>query len=194
MGTIDQWARARSNRIVRFGRGWPFVLCVAMAMLLAPTRLRAQRTWQAVVGLGTFLTRDRGWNYDLNLGATAGAVWQFSDWVALRGTLTARFSVAPTGPSPWFPPRPQPTTDGGTFAFHLVSRPGPLNLYVVGGAEYFEPWWEERVHSGTVAASGGAGLAWGKQRRWKVEGRYSSFARRMGSSRGHLDVAMLRQF
>jgi hypothetical protein len=155
----------------------------------APGALAAQQSAGVVIGAAPFLTRDRGWNFENNVSLSAGG-----EWGTRRGGVRALTTLrlgrrGPYGYDASYPPRAGSTENGVTVATHAMVRGGPAYLFV--GPERFQVAWQ----TGPVPARGGTWvLATGlgvRRGAWSVEGRYGMFARRLGTTRGHLDLGIL---
>jgi len=158
-----------------------------------PLRVNAQRAWHVVAGVGPFLSRDRGWNYDRNLAASLGASLTVPAAFTLRALATVRTSRPGENYPSIYPPIPGPVTQGASARLQLLSPRGPLGVYALGGIEYFRTRQVVVAHKG-VAASLGLGLAWGTRHAWALESRYARYARVLSATHGHLDLAVLRAF
>ena len=159
-----------------------------------PLPAHAQRAWHAVAGVGPFLSRDRGWNYDRNLAASLGASVTLPAAFTLRALATVRTSRPGESSPSIYPPLPGSVTQGAAASLQLLSPHGPLGVYALGGIEYFRTRQAAVATTDAAAASLGLGLAWGTRHAWALEFRYARYARVLSTTHGHLDLAVLRVF
>lgn len=181
-------------RLTLLGAPTRIILVVLSAAVVSSETAQAQSKPVVLAGVGSFLTRDRGWNFDGNVAANVGVRRAIGAHVAGRALISARVGGLGQGSMPSYPPPPKSISKGVTVGAHLLSAPSVAGLYALVGADYFQPWGEDQAHGGTAAAVGGAGVALGESRQWALEGRYAAFARSRSATRGHLDVALLRTF
>lgn len=181
-------------RLTLAGAATRIILVVVSAAVVSSEIAEAQSRPTIVAGLGAFLTRDRGWNFDGNVAANVGVRRAIGAHVAGRALLSARVGGLGQGTMTAYPPYPTSISKGVTVGAHPLTAPSVAGLYALVGTDYFQPWGEDQAHGGTAAAVGGAGIALGESRRWALEGRYAAFARSRSATRGHLDVALLRTF
>lgn len=159
-----------------------------MAGAAAPAALDAQRATSVVIGVAPFLTRDRGWNFENNLALTVGGEWM-TRRAGVRALTTLRLGRrGPYGYDASYPPRAGSTENGFSLATHALASRGPAYLFAR------PEWFQVAGQPGPVPARGGTWvLATGgglRRGAWAVEVRNSMFARRLGTTRGHLDVGL----
>ncbi|HWL39710.1 MAG TPA: hypothetical protein VNO75_05675 [Gemmatimonadaceae bacterium] len=186
--------RQRSRRVPSRGvkvRRW-LVAAIVGAAIMATDTAGAQSSSRPElrVGLGTFLTRDRGWNYSepvevfavvsRNIGAVS---------VEAGGSMLKTFRGFS---APAISPRPATAFhDGFAARLHVRgpnARAGFLNAIV--GAELFHNRTDGESRATTVAGTAGVGLSFGPARRGAVDLRYVRFAKPLGSSRGILPLTL----
>ena len=160
--------------------------------LVGAVSASAQRPVHVVVGVGPFLTRHRGWNFAGNTAVLLG-LERAVGREAVRLSVTVRAALAEGENSvALYPPLPSHVGKGVTVSGFLRSRPGPLGLYLLAGPEAFFPQGYDDVTNGTRAAVAFGVGAGG--RRWTMESRSSTFRHAVGTTRGHLDVTIVRRF
>ena len=166
---------------------------IAVLSAVPAETVTAQGSVRPVLGIGPFLTKDRGWNYERNLAALVGFEVPLGTGqlrLALTGRIGARGNLSYV--SQW-PPRPGSTENGVTLAVHARTPPGPAGVYLVVGPEIFRAIGERGplpARGSRVAVAGGIGIGGA---RWSLESRYAVFQRAIGTTRGHLDLAVLRR-
>lgn len=159
-----------------------------MAGAAAPGVLDAQRSTTVVIGAAPFLTRDRGWNFENNVALSAGAESATRRGGARVLTTLRLGRRGPYGYDASYPPRTGSTENGITIATHALVRSGPA--YLFAGPEWFQVAWQTGpvpARGGTWALATGLGVRRGV---WALEGRYGMFARRLGTTSGHLDLGV----
>lgn len=159
---------------------------------LCPVAATAQRTDNTSfrLGIGTFLSRDRGWNYGEPIELFAAIVRRAGSVDVEAGASVSKsfvgFSYADVSPR-----EPIPYLNG--FRGHLgVRAPGGARSLVSAlvGAEFVHNRTEREPQTSTVAGMAGVGLNFGPARRGTLDLRYVSFAKRLGSSRGILPLTL----
>lgn len=165
------------------------IIAAIVAMPVAPIAGVAQQSAGLVVGVAPFLTRDRGWNFENNVAFSAGVEWT-AGWVNIRmlGALRlgAHGNYVYTAD---YPTRPGSTENGVGAGVHVMMR--RRVGYVFAGPERFQVRWQTGpapARGGTWLLASGAGLGGDA---WALEARYGWFARRLGATRGHLDVGVM---
>jgi hypothetical protein len=142
------------------------------------------------LGIGTFLSRDRGWNYGEPIELFA-AVARRAGSIDVEAGASFSKSFARFSEPAVFPPTPRAYLDG--FRARLGIRvPGGTQSLVsaLAGAELVHNRTEGETHTTTIAGAAGVGLNFGPDRRASVELRYLRFAKRLGSSRGLLPLTL----
>ncbi len=178
-------------RTARSRRG--SVLSLAISLTVGAVSTPAQGRTGGVVGASVFLTRDRGWNFDQNLSLSVG-VERTAHRFGVRGLTAFRFAPRSEGYAAVIPPAPQSARNGVTVGLHGIVRTGAAGLYLLAGPERYMVLWEDGPappSGGTWVTAAGVGVG---NRVWAVEGRYGAFQRARGTTRGHLDVSLLRRF
>lgn len=174
--------------------GWTsWRLGAVLAMILAPWQAKAPEGARPVVGAGMFLSHDRGWNFNRNLFVLAGVTAPAGSSLRVRVITIGRFSSAGEELQPALPQPTRSANSGLSFALHVQTRAHRSGLYAVAGPEYFALVRQRQVTEGRVGGAVGLGLA-GTGGRWALEGRYVRYTRSIASTRGHLDLGVLRSF
>jgi len=150
----------------------------------------AQRTdrLEVRVGIGTFLSHDRGWNYSEPIEFLA-SVARRSGSVHLEAGASfsksfARFAKPAVSPSP-----PSAYYDG--FRLRMGIRAPTTTLSAISallGAELIVNQTEGEMRAATLGAVVGAGITFGPARRAAMDLKYVRFAQNLGSSRGILPL------
>ncbi|MCC6316657.1 MAG: hypothetical protein IT361_03110 [Gemmatimonadaceae bacterium] len=163
-------------------------LAILMTTSACPGIMSAQRA-RALVGASAYLTRDSGWNFDNNIAGSVG-VERSSGRLGLRVLATLRYMPRAEGYAAVYPPYPQSARNGLSVGLHGLLL-GPAGFYFLAGPERYTVAWEDGPappSGSTWVVVGGVGMRRGS---WAVEGRYGSFARERGTTRGHLDVGII---
>lgn len=181
----------QDNRRTSFpGRLRVFLLIIAgIALMPAATEAQAACKYEFRVGIGTFLTRDRGWNYAEQVELFA-ALARSSGSIDLEAGASFSKSFVGFGQPTVSPPPPSQYRDG--FRARVGLRAPSLrrsSLSALVGTELVHNWTDGEVGT-TIAATAGIGLNFGPARRATLDLRYVSFARRLGSSRGILPLTL----
>lgn len=160
--------------------------------MVAPA-LRAQSGLETQAG--AFLTRDRGWNYAMNVLGRLGYATEWSATWRGVGHLTGRMSACPCGEMGLdFPPILESIENGLGIGYDLQRRTLDRRLTGFIGVEWFQVLGEDHVSGGTMVANAGVGWSWGARRRWGTELRYGAFGRRISATRGRLEWTMVRRW
>jgi hypothetical protein len=182
--------RSHCDRV--FGYRFGLIRVVIAWTVLSPIATNAQRTdnMSFRLGVGTFLSRDRGWNYGepIELFATfvrrAGSI-DLEAGASLSKSL-ARFTYPAV-----YPPAPRAYLDGFRAQLGIRVPTGSHSLVsALAGAEFVHNRTEGEARTSTIAGMVGVGLNFGPARRGTLDVRYVSFAKRLGSSRGILPVTL----
>jgi hypothetical protein len=180
----------RSNRLFRYRSG---LLQLAVACTaLSPFAADAQRSDNTSfrLGIGTFLSRDRGWNYGEPIELFAAVVRKAGSLDVEAGASFSKSFVRFIYPAV-DPPAQSAYRDG--FRARLGIRvPGGTQGLVSAlvGAELVHNRTERAPRTSTVGGMAGVGLNFGPARRGSLDLRYVSFARRLGASRGILPLTL----
>ena len=189
---VDRIRKSRS-RTVRI-RYRVIQLTIAWATL-SPFVLAAQRTVQPQLrlGIGTFLSHDRGWNYGEPIEFFA-AITKKTGSIDLEAGAAFSKSFAHFS-QPAVDPRASSAYRDGFRARLGLRAPSATRSAVSGlvGAELVHNRTEGEVRTTTVAATAGIGLSFGSERRGTIDLRYVRFAKRLGSSRGILPLTLAWQ-
>lgn len=188
------------NLVVRGGEGrarrfscqyWLIPLIIAAATVYAgPAGAQTTIRPELRLGIGTFLSRDRGWNYSepielfASVGRNAGSVH-----VEAGASLFKSFRKFAY---PAISPRPPGSYHDG-FAARLHARvPSATHssLSALVGAELVHNRTAGEPRATTAAGTAGIGLNFGPARRGAIDLRYVRFAKPLGSSRGILPLTL----
>jgi hypothetical protein len=185
--------RSRSHRFIRYRSGLIHLLVGWTA--LSPVVADAQSTGNTSfrLGIGTFLSRDRGWNYGDPIELFAAVVRKTGSIDVEAGASISKSFVGFSYPAV-SPPEPTAYLDG--FRARLGIRIPHATRSLVSalvGAEFVHNRTEFAPRTSTVAGMAGVGLNFGPARRATLDLRYVSFARRLGSSRGILPLTLAWQ-
>lgn len=172
-------------------RRWLIAL-VIMAVVVAPDSIGAQASNRPELrlGVGTFLSRDRGWNYREQVelfAAIARNVGSFS--VEAGGSFYKSWGTF-LYPAVQ-PPLPIAFHNGFAGRLHLRT-PGGRTSAISGivGVEVFQNRTERQPRVTTAAGTAGIGLNFGSARRGSIDLRYVRFAHQLGSSKGILPLTL----
>lgn len=159
---------------------------------LFPFVATAQRTDNTSLrlGIGTFLSRDRGWNYGEPIELFA-AVVRTAGSVDLEAGLSVSKSFVGWSYPAVSPREPNPYLSG--FRGHLGVRvPAGTRSHVSAlvGAEFVHNRTEREPRTSTAAGMAGIGLNFGPASRGTLDLRYVSFVKRLGSSRGIMPLTL----
>lgn len=167
------------------------VLPLAWSMA-APGRLSAQGPLRPEIrlGLGTFLSHDRGWNYTETVEFFA-SVGQSAGPVHFEAGASLFRSFAEFAKPAVVPPYPTAYRDGVGARLHLrAPTPGRSPLSVLAGLEILQNRTANEERGTTVAGTAGLAYNFGPARRGAVDFRYVRFAEPLGSSRGILPLTL----
>lgn len=183
--------RVRHRRVARVARA----IIVSSALALIPPAVAAQKTAQPELrlGIGTFLSHDRGWNY-------SEPIEFFAEFVRKTGSIDLEAGAAVSKSFVHFsqpavdPRAPSAYRDG--FRARLGLRaPNAMRSAVSAliGTELVYNRTEGEARTTTLAGTAGIGLNFGSARRGTIDLRYTRFAKRLGSSRGILPITLAWQ-
>jgi hypothetical protein len=182
--------RSRSHRIFRYRFG--IIQLIIAWTALSPASAIAQRTDNTSfrLGIGTFLSRDRGWNYGDPIELFV-AVVQKAGSIDVEAGASVSKSFAGFSYPAVVPPEANAYLDGFRARLGIRIPDGTRGL-VSGllGAEFVHNRTELSPRTSTLAAMAGVGLNFGPARRATLDLRYVSFAKRLGSSRGILPLTL----
>ena len=165
--------------------------CATFFPLVVAAQERGQVEFR--VGIGTFLSRDRGWNYGEPIEVFA-AVGRSVGSIDLEAAATVSKSFVHFSQPAVDPPPPNAYRDGfrARFGLRLPSEVmSPVSALV--GAELVHDRTDSNVRATSVAGSVGLGLYFGPERRGTIDLRYVRFAKRLGSSGGILPITLAWQ-
>lgn len=158
----------------------------------SPSAVGAQRIARPDVrlGIGTFLTRDRGWNFHDHVEYSAGVARQ-AGGIDVEAGVSASESYADLVDSPLLPPPPKPYMEGVRVQLGLRAPRRTLSMVsVLVGAELVHNRTDGAPRTTAFAGTGGVGLNFGPKGRGTMDLRYVWFAKRLGSSRGVLPLTL----
>lgn len=165
--------------------------CLALVVSLIASPMAAQQRLE--VQVGTFLTRDRGWNWELNLSGRLGLAQRLNaDWWGV-GYVVGRMSACPCGETTQIPPQPESIENGLGAGYEIHRRMFSDRVTALLGAEWFHVVHEELVTGGTLVGTAGIGWYWGKRRAWGTELRFERFARQLSATHGRLEWTVVRR-
>jgi hypothetical protein len=182
--------RSRPHRILRYRSG--LIQLVIAWTALSPVAADAQRTDNTSfrLGIGTFLSRDRGWNYGEPIELFAAVVRKAGSIDVEAGASVSKSFVGFSYPAV-SPPEPNAYLDGFRARLGIRIPDGTRSLVsALVGAELVHNRTEREPRTSTVAGMAGVGLNFGPARRGTLDLRYVSFAKRLGSSRGILPLTL----
>ena len=145
---------------------------------------------QLRIGVGTFLSHDRGWNYGEPIEFLV-AVTRATGSVDLEAGASFSKSFAHFSSPAVYPPPPSEYRDG--FRVRLgVRAPAATQLAISGllGTELVVNQTDSETLATTVGGVIGAALNFGPARRAALDLRYVRFAKKLGSSRGILPLTL----
>ncbi len=186
--------QSRSYRILRHRSGL-MQLAIAWSAL-SPVAADAQRTDNTSfrLGIGTFLSRDRGWNYGEPIELLAAIVRKTGSFDVEAGASFSKSFVAFSYPDV-YPRAPSAYLDGFRARLGIRVPDGTHSLVsALVGAELVHNRTEREPRTSTVAGMAGVGLNFGPARRGTLDLRYVSFAKRLGSTRGILPLTLAWRF
>lgn len=176
----------------RIFRDRAHVVQLTIALItLYPAALTAQGSVQPELrlGIGTFLSHDKGWNFEEPIEFFA-AVTRRTGSVDLEAAASFSKTFAHfSKPAVW--PYPSAYVDG--FRARLGLRVPSVARSLVSalvGAELVHNLTEGEARTSTLAGSGGLGLNFGSERRGSIDLTYVRFAKRLGTSRGILPLTL----
>ena len=174
----------------------PLLLLLVQVMIASttfnPSAASAQSAnrLQVRLGIGTFLSHDRGWNYGEPIEFLA-AVTRRTGSVDLEAGASFSKSFVHFSKPAVSPPPPSAYRDG--FRVRLgIRAPAATQLAVSGliGTELVVNQTDRDTRTATVGGVIGAGLNFGPARRAALDLRYVRFAKKLGSSRGILPLTL----
>lgn len=190
LGATTQSVSGGPTILRRWGR-W-LVVCSGLACVSVPAWLPAQHRFETQ--LGTFLTHDRGWNWELNASGRVGVASHLTEaWWGVS-YATGRLSACPCGDIPSIPAAPESIENGLATGYELQRR--VLSQRVTGllGVEWFHVLGEDQARGSSWTGSVGVGWFWDARARWGTELRYEALARRLSATRGRLEWALVRRW
>jgi hypothetical protein len=159
---------------------------------LSPLLVAAQGTVRPELrlGIGTFLSHDRGWNYSEPIEFFA-AITRKTGSIDLEAGAAFSKSFAQFSQPAVDSRAPSAYRDG--FRARLGLRAPSATRSAVSalvGVEGVHNRTEGEVRVTTVAGTAGIGLNFGSERRGTIDFSYTRFAKRLGSSRGILPLTL----
>ena len=165
---------------------------IILSVSLSPVVTAAQRTGQPELrlGIGTFLSRDRGWNYGEPIELFAGVTQRLGSIDVEAGASFSKSFVKFAKPM-IDPPQPTGYLDGVRARLGLRAPSGAHSaVSALVGAELVHNRTEGEARTTTAAGTAGIGVNFGSEGRGTVDLRYVRFAKRLGSSRGILPLTL----
>ena len=183
--------RVRQRRVARVAQA----IIVSSALALIPRAVAAQVSARPELrlGIGTFLSHDRGWNYDEPIDFVAAFVTKTRSVDLEAGAVVSK-SFAHFSQPAVDPRAPSAYRDG--FRARLGLRtPSAMRSAVSAliGTELVYNRTEGEARTTTLAGTAGIGVSFGSARRGTIDFRYTRFAKRLGSSRGILPITLAWQ-
>jgi hypothetical protein len=182
--------QSRSPRTFRFRS--VVVPLVIVWTALSPLSADAQKTANTSfrLGIGTFLSRDRGWNYGEPIDLFGAVVRKAGSIDVEAGASFSKSFVGFSYPDV-YPSAPSAYLDGFRARLGIRVPAGTQSLVsALVGAEFVHNRTEREPRTSTVAGMAGVGLNFGSARRGTLDLRYVSFAKRLGSSRGIMPLTL----
>jgi hypothetical protein len=181
--------RSRSHRAFRYCSGL-IPLVIGWTALSTVTADAQTDNTSFRLGIGTFLSRDRGWNYGEPIELFAAVVRKAGSIDVEAGASFSKSFVG-FGYPDVYPPAPSAYLDGFRARLGIRVPDGTQSLVsALVGAEFVHNRTERAPRTSTVAGMAGVGLNFGPARRATLDLRYVSFAKRLGSSRGILPLTL----
>ena len=170
-------------------------IIVWSALALVPRAVAAQGTARPELrlGIGTFLSHDRGWNYSEPIEFFAAFVRKAGSIDLEAGAVVSK-SFAHFSQPAVDPRAPSAYRDG--FRARLGLRaPNAMRSAVSAliGTELVYNRTDGEARTTTLAGTAGIGLNFGTARRGTIDFRYTRFAKRLGSSRAILPITVAWQ-
>jgi hypothetical protein len=169
------------------------LLIVAVVLLPVLARAQGTRATDLRIGLGTFLSRDRGWNYNQPI-ELSGSVSKNAGSIDLEAGAAFSKSLGSFVQNAVFPPTATEYREG--FRVRVGVRAPSAARSVVSaliGAELLRSHRDDASRETTMAGTAGIALHFGTKRRGTIDLSYTRFAKRLGSSRGILPVTLAWQ-
>ena len=182
---------ARHRRVGRVAQA----IILWSALALTPLAVAAQKIAQPELrlGIGTFLSHDRGWNYSEPIEFFAAFVRKAGSIDLEAGAVVSK-SFAHFSQPAVDPRAPSAYRDG--FRARLGLRaPNAMRSAVSAliGTELVYNRTDGEARTTTLAGTAGIGLNFGSARRGTIDFRYTRFAKRLGSSRAILPITVAWQ-
>jgi hypothetical protein len=182
--------RSSSHRVRRYRSG--LIHLIIWCTALSPITAGAQRTDNTSfrLGIGTFLSRDRGWNYGEPIELFAAVVRTAGSIDVEAGASFSKSFVGFAYPDV-YPRTPSAYLDGFRARLGIRVPNGTRStVSALVGAEFVHNRTEREPRTSTVAGMAGVGLNFGPERRGTLDLQYVSFAKPLGSSRGILPLTL----
>lgn len=187
----DPIATARSGRPCQRRYAVMIQLIVAFAAFYCGVA-NAQRAnpLELRLGIGTFLSHDRGWNYSEPIEFFA-ALTRRTGPVDVEGGVSFSKSFAQFSRPAVNPPLPTAYRDGFRSRLGLrIPATAQSLVSALVGTELIVNRTEGEARAATFGGVLGVGLNFGPARRAALDLRYVRFAKRLGSSRGILPLTI----
>jgi hypothetical protein len=142
------------------------------------------------LGVGTFLSHSRGWNFAEPIEVFAAVTRKAGSVDVEAGASVFKSFVSYSYPA--VVPRPATSLREGFAARLHVRAPSAARgaLSVIAGAEVYHNLSEGEARTTVAAGTAGVGIAFGGARRGTLDLRYVRFAKPLGASRGILPLTL----
>lgn len=178
------------SRRLQYERGLIQIIVVWATVYASAAGAQTTNRPEFRLGVGTFLSRDRGWNYEEQI-EVFGAVARKAGSLSVEAGASFFKSFARTSAPAVSPLPPGSFTDGFAARLHLrVPNTNRSALSALVGAELFHNRTEGEPRATTAAGTVGIGISFGPARRGALDLRYVKFATPLGSSRGILPLTL----
>jgi hypothetical protein len=169
----------------------PFIVIVASAIVVAASAsAQTSNRPELRLGVGTFLSRDGGWNYTEQTEVFAAVAQNIGSFnVEAGGSFfkSYRNFIYPA----MVPRPPRAFHDGFAGRLHVRTPNARTSAFsAIVGAEVFQNRTDDEERLTTAAGTAGVGFNFGSGRRGSLDLRYVRFAKPLGSSRGILPLTL----
>lgn len=140
------------------------------------------------LGIGTFLNRERGWDFNEPIEVFAAVTRNTGSIDVEAGASLFKSFVGFSYPAV-FPPPAKPLLEGFAVRLHVRAPSSSRSaLSAIAGAEVYHNRTNAEVRATTAAGTAGVGISFGGAGRGTLDLRYVRFAKPLGSSRGILPL------
>lgn len=170
------------------------LLIASLVISATPVLAQSRRNAELRLGVGTFLTHDRGWNYSEPIELFVSVIRNTGS-VALEAGVSVYKTLAEFGQPAEFPRRPGAFHDGMGARLHLRAPNAPhSSMSTIIGAEIIQNRTEGEQRTTTLAGTAGVSVNFGPDGNAGLDLRYVVFADRLGSSKGILPLSLAWRF